>query len=125
MVKIRGVVLGTIEEQRRGGKDGTPNHELLDITGVSQSQWLDVPVTVEFDSDKQIGTARVYVENGRLMAECEIDYDDALGLGHKLALGATGRKHADRMVFSIERVTGVGVTNDNKDKSIPDYEVLE
>lgn len=108
-MKIRGVVLGTVEEQIAGG-DPQP------IAFPEGYQQDDVPVNVDFDYANVVGKARAFVEGGRLLAEITLASGVNPGL---LPNGLSFGGNADR-VFSI----AVAPREQNLNANQPPWEIV-
>jgi hypothetical protein len=118
MVKIRGVLLGTVEEQKAGG-DEHP----IDPAGVRLADSQEVPVSVGFPSDQRIGrTTKVWLEGGRLLFEASIEEsklphtEDEQYVHDTAAIGIS---------MSTGRVFELGLTDQNENRNQPPWEVIE
>lgn len=110
-MKIKGIALGTTQEQLNGGDQDVIAPEAL------HNIPTEVPLTVNFK--ERIGTAKVYLEDGRLVVEADVS-EDYLKL-NKLAIGYVF--HPDGSEPPI--LKDIAVTEENKDKRIPPYDIIE
>jgi hypothetical protein len=145
-MKIRGVVLGTLQEQIDGGDPDPIDPALIKIDGDPAR------VSVGFDSSRLLGrTTRVWREDGRLLFEADIDgeaYLRAMGREHdpekpdiraeKAAIGFIGEEfRTAELAYSLEmknalgdtvkggRLFEIGLTGENVNKNQPPWEVIE
>jgi hypothetical protein len=118
MMKIRGVVLGTVEEQKAGG-DEHP----IDPTIIRLADSQEVPVSIGFQSDQRIGkTSRVWLEDGRLLFEADIDGSKLLRRKDKKYVCDTA---AIGISFGTGRMFELGLTYQNENRNQPPWEVIE
>jgi hypothetical protein len=124
-MKIRGVLLGTIEEQRAGGDD-----DPVDPTSVPLTE-QGIPVDLNFDRTKMIGrTTRLWLEDGRLMFEAEIMRPDLLPhtkdeqYAHDTAaIGFVG-EHVKGKTTKVRDLYSIGLVDGNSNKNQPPWENL-
>lgn len=143
-MKIRGVVLGTLQEQIEGGDKHPIDPALIKIDGDP------VRVSVQFNPVRPLGrTTRVWREDGRLMFEADIndnawrsevgirtEHDDS-----KHAVAAIGFISQDfstaELAYSLEmkdalgnivkggQLSEIGLTGENENRNQPPWEVVE
>jgi hypothetical protein len=146
-MKIRGILLGTLDEQIAGGDRHPINPKLVKLEDV-------VPVTVGFQRDRVVGrTTRTWLEDGRILFEADVDElrdfmvtnakDRAPGLATKGAVGISVDSVEERMPTTAElaytleskdfagytikggRLFEVGLTDENENRNQPPWEIVE
>jgi hypothetical protein len=127
---IRGVLLGTLEEQIAGGDTNPVDPRLIKF----DLEERPVRVSLRFESDQVVGKAtRVWREDGRLMFEATVDGD--LMKQDKAAIGFIGTtaeaaydlemKNRDGYTIKGGKLFEIGLTDDNENRNQPPYEVVE
>lgn len=108
-MKIKGIALRTVQEQL---DDGDPD---VIVPEAIHNLPTEVPLSVNFGD--HIGTAKVYLEDGRLVVEADIP-EEYLKL-NKLAVGYSFGGDLPPTLYEIS------ITKENKDHGIPAYYIDE
>jgi len=117
-MKIRGMLLRTVEEQVAAGDDRPVDPEKIKFD--TDKKYV---VTVGFNPKyPPIGFAKVFMEDGRLYAEAELFDDvDVKKKLLKFAVGVVGFVTDMRDV----RLVDLALVKENSDHGIPPFEVVE
>jgi hypothetical protein len=123
-MRIRGVLLGTKEEQAAGGDKYPIDPPLVKLD-------RNVPVSVEFKVDEVVGsTTRLWHEDGRIMFEAELhDQSFIANAAPKYPSAAIGitleRYDANKNLIRGGTVFEVGLTAQNENRNQPPWEEVE
>lgn len=122
-MKIRGVLLATKEEQIAGGDKFPIDPKLIKLE-------QEVPVDLKFDRTKTVGrTTRVWLEDGRILFEAEVDPDPHASGTNQLKTAAIGYMlesyDAQKNLIKGGRLFAVGLTDQNENRNQPPWEVIE
>lgn len=124
---IRGVLLGTLEEQTAGGDKQPIDPASCPLEPVGQ------PVTVNFRRDQQVGTVtRLWLEDGRVMFQAEVHPERDLprtatvgGTMNHSSKSSTMKTSLDLRPIKMIDLFAIGLTDTPIPTNQPPYEIVE
>lgn len=121
MMKIRGVLLGTVEEQRAGGDDEPIDPHAFHLMTMSGPNLA--PVLLNFDAGQKVGrVTRLWIEDARLMFEAELDVPPIYR--HVGAGFSATRKRGEQVIRDAD-LFAVGLTDKPWPRDQPPFTVIE
>lgn len=126
-MKIRGVLLATVEEQRAGGDEQPIDPDSVELRVDAEGKPIAVvPVRANFDPKYPMGeVTKLWKEEGRIWFEAEVIGTVPTDVLPKAAIGLKGQSH-QRSEEGVEivkggEVFGVGLTPLNENKNHPNW----